>query len=65
MPRSLGIFVGTAASQGMATPLLTQTVTTDANGNFNITNLYSCVNASEVYITATGGNPGGGITRTS
>ena len=28
---------------------------TDANGNFNITNLYSCSGATEVYLAATGG----------
>ena len=42
-----------------ATPLLTSPVVTDANGNFNITGLYSCANYGEVtYLTATGGNPG-------
>jgi hypothetical protein len=36
-------------------------VTTNAGGNFNITGTYTCPSAStEVYITATGGNPGTG-----
>ncbi len=35
-------------------------VTTDANGNFNITGKYICTAGSQVYILATGGNPGAG-----
>jgi hypothetical protein len=50
--------VGTTGDGSSATPLLTQTVTSDANGNFSITGLYSCTNATYVYFTATGGNPG-------
>jgi hypothetical protein len=50
--------VGTAGDGSTATPMLTQTVTSDANGNFSITGLYSCTTASYVYFTATGGNPG-------
>ena len=38
-------------------PLLTQTVTTDTNGNFNITGDYSCTGNPQVYIVATGGIP--------
>jgi len=38
--------------------LLTATVTTDANGSFNLASLYSCTSATQVYLTATGGNPG-------
>ena len=50
--------VGTAGDGSASTPLLTGTVTSDANGNFNITGLYSCSAATEVYLVATGGNPG-------
>ena len=50
--------VGTTADGSPATPLLTQTVTSDSSGSFTITGLYSCTNATQVYIVATGGNPG-------
>jgi hypothetical protein len=50
--------VGTSGDGSASTSLLSQSVTTDANGNFNITNLYSCTNATLVYLVATGGNPG-------
>ncbi len=51
--------VGTSADKSAATPLLTQTVTTDSSGSFTITGLYTCTSATQVYLTATGGNPGG------
>jgi streptogramin lyase len=41
-----------------AHPILTQSVVTDANGSFNITENYTCTAANQVYMTATGGNPG-------
>jgi hypothetical protein len=48
--------VGTTGDGSAATPLLTQAVTSDANGNFDITGGYTCPSASTlVYITATGG----------
>ena len=51
--------VGTTGDGSAATPLLTSEVTTDANGDFNITDMYTCPSPSTlVYITATGGNPG-------
>lgn len=51
--------VGTASDGSPATPLLTSAVLTDAGGNFTITNLYTCPAGNpDVYITATGGNPG-------
>ena len=53
--------VGTTADKAAATPLLTQPVLTDGNGNFSITGLYSCTGVTQVYITATGGIPGGSI----
>jgi hypothetical protein len=50
--------VGTSADGSAATPLLTSTVTSGPDGTFTITGLYSCTNATQVYIVATGGNPG-------
>jgi hypothetical protein len=50
--------VGTNGDGTPSTPLLTQTVISDANGNFNISGLYSCSIATQVYVLATGGNPG-------
>ncbi|HEV2577622.1 MAG TPA: choice-of-anchor D domain-containing protein [Acidobacteriaceae bacterium] len=50
--------VGTTGNGSAATPLLTSTVTSDASGSFTITGLYSCTGATQVYIVATGGNPG-------
>jgi sugar lactone lactonase YvrE len=51
--------IGTAGNGSPSTPLLNPAVTTDANGNFNITGLYTCPTASTlVYLTGTGGNPG-------
>jgi len=42
-----------------ATSLLTSPVVTDATGSFSITGDYTCPNAtSQLYIVATGGNPG-------
>lgn len=52
--------VGTTGDGVAATPLLTKTVTTDASGSFDITNLFRCAPATLVYITATGGDPGSG-----
>lgn len=50
--------VGTGGDGSAATPMLTSTVTSGAGGQFTITGLYSCTGASQVYIVATGGNPG-------
>lgn len=48
---------------GGSTPLLAASVLSDANGNFNISGLYTCPSPSSlVYLTATGGNPGSGGT---
>lgn len=54
--------VGTTGLKSASTPLLTSTVKTDANGNFAITGLYNCnaLPATQVYIVATGGDPGAG-----
>jgi sugar lactone lactonase YvrE len=54
--------VGTSGSKSVSAPLFTSTIQTDANGNFSFgTSNYSCTNATQVYLTATGGNPGGGV----
>jgi len=50
--------VGTAGDASPAQPLLTSQVTTDSHGFFKITDDYSCDHATQVYLTATGGNPG-------
>ena len=53
--------VGTGGVKTASSPLVSSTVTTDANGNWDITGLYTCPSASaQVYVTATGGNPGAG-----
>ena len=52
--------VGTSGLKSASTPMLTAAVTTDANGKFSISGDYSCTNATQVYITASGGNPGAG-----
>jgi hypothetical protein len=56
---------GTMGDGTNATPMLTKAVTTDANGNFSIAGLYSCTNATEVYLTATGGDPTPVVTNTN
>lgn len=51
--------VGTTRDGSAATPLLTQPVTSDANGNFTISGDYTCPSSTAlVYVVATGGNPG-------
>ena len=53
--------VGTTGLRTASTPLVANTVTTDSGGNWNITGMYTCPAAnSQVYVTAVGGNPGGG-----
>ena len=54
--------VGTSGLRSASTPMLTASAQSDAQGNFDVTNLYSCatVPATQVYLTATGGNPGAG-----
>jgi streptogramin lyase len=62
--------VGTTGLKSAATPLLPTSgpgvVTTDANGNFSLSPgnspLYSCTNATQIYIVATGGTNGFGST---
>ena len=50
---------GIGGDGSTATPLLTSAVTTNSSGAFNLTGLYACPTATtEVYLVATGGNPG-------
>jgi hypothetical protein len=50
---------GTSGDGSAATPLITASVTTNSSGSFDLTGLYKCpTSASEVYLMATGGNPG-------
>jgi hypothetical protein len=53
--------VGATGNGSAATPMLTEAVTTDAGGSFSISNAYTCGDSgasNQVYIVATGGNPG-------
>ncbi len=60
--------VGSGGNGSSATPMLTSAVTSDEQGNFSITGDYTCGDSStkttiaagsnQVYIVATGGNPG-------
>jgi len=51
--------VGTTGDGSAATPLIGSTVTTDVNGFFTITGLFTCPTASSlVYLLASNGNPG-------
>ena len=53
--------VGTSGLKSAATPLITPgLVTSDINGDFSITGDYSCSGATQVYLTATGGDAGAG-----
>lgn len=54
--------VSITADGGSSIALLGHPETTDVNGAFSITGSYSCSQASLVYLTATGGNPGLGAT---
>ncbi|MES2391286.1 MAG: phospholipase D-like domain-containing protein [Acidobacteriota bacterium] len=53
--------VSTSGDATAATALLSTPATTDANGSFTLTGQYSCTNATQVFLIATGGNPGGGL----
>jgi len=47
-----------------ASSLMTSSVSSDVNGNFVLTGKYStsaCTSTTQVYLTATGGNPGAGV----
>ena len=50
--------VGTTGTASAASPLLTQPVSTDSDGNFRITEAYSCPSpTSQLYLVASGGTP--------
>jgi hypothetical protein len=49
---------GSTGYSSAATPLLNQTVTTRSDGTFTITGDYTCPANGQLYIVATGGNPG-------
>jgi hypothetical protein len=51
--------VGTSGDGSNATPLISRSVVSNANGNFDITGLFTCpAPQSNVYLVGTGGNPG-------
>jgi len=55
--------VGTTGLKSASTGLIASPGVSDANGNFSITGAYSCTGTTpgtQVYLVATGGNPGGG-----
>jgi hypothetical protein len=52
---------GTTGIASAARSMLTAPVSTDANGHFSITALYSCNPGEQVYIVATGGDAGAGV----
>jgi cardiolipin synthase len=51
--------VSTSGDYAAATPLLSTPATSDAGGGFSLTGKYTCGSATEVFVVATGGNPGG------
>ncbi len=53
--------VGMTGVGSASTPLISATVLTGAQGQFAITGDYSCNAATQVYLTATGGDAGSGI----
>ena len=57
---SIQLYAANATTlMGASTPMLTPPVTTDADGNFNITGLYTCPTGDAlIYLVGTGGNPG-------
>lgn len=54
---SITLFANGSTGYG-STPSGIGTATTDSNGHFQITNLTGCPPGSQIYIVATGGNPG-------
>jgi hypothetical protein len=56
---TLQLYAVTTGGYGApATALLTKPVTSAADGSFSITGSYSCTGVNQVYLVATGGNPG-------
>ncbi len=59
---NIALYVAGTSGYGVNnTNILTKTVTTDSNGDFNITGDYPCTPGQQMYIVATQGNPGGGV----
>ena len=52
--------VGTSATGASSTALISSQVQTLGDGTFSITGDYSCADATQVYIVASGGDPGAG-----
>jgi hypothetical protein len=53
--------IGAAGTASTASPLLSQPASTDDNGNFKITEAYSCPSpTAQLYLVATGGTPAPG-----
>ncbi len=52
--------IGTTGNKSAATPLISQALTSNAQGGWSITGTYTCPPNSLVYMVATGGNSGGG-----
>lgn len=51
--------VGRTGNRSAATPILSDPVSTAADGSFSLTSSYQCASSAEpIYIVATGGNPG-------
>jgi hypothetical protein len=58
---TITLYAANQTAYAGASTVLT-TTTTDNSGNFNITGTYTCPANSQVYIAATGGDPGTGVT---
>jgi cardiolipin synthase len=52
--------VNTSDDSGSSTSMLTTGVTTKSDGTFSISSDYACGTATDVYLTASGGDPGSG-----
>lgn len=58
---AITFYAAATSGYSAATPnILTTSVTTDGGGNFSITGDYACTPGQQMYIVATGGNPGAG-----
>jgi len=59
---SLALYAAaTTGYSGGTANILSQAVSTDAAGNFDITGMYNCVAGQQMYLVATGGNAGAGF----
>lgn len=58
---AIGLYAASKAGySGGTSNILTSTVTTDAQGSFDVGTTFSCTAGQQMYLTATGGNPGAG-----